>query len=213
MLINSINKYIGDLLATTAGLIPDATLRMILTAPATFPLSCVARPLFYRDRWPRRGTATVDVPPWRYAAFLLISKEISCCAILGFPHKLIGVTVRILRTIKGGKTMKVATKILALAIITGTLGLTSTGASAWWNDDNDYWGGGPWGHPGYGGWGGYPGYGGWGGYPGYGGWGGYPGYGGWGGYPGYGGWGGHTPRVEIYTQPQGSGSSQGYTIE
>mgnify|MGYP001815994419 CR=1 FL=1 len=88
--------------------------------------------------------------------------------------------------------MKVATKILALAIITGTTALTSTSASAWWNDDDDYWGGGPWGYPGYGGWGGYPGYGGYGGYPGY---------------------GGYTPRVEIYTQPQGSGSSRVQTIE
>ncbi|MEN8132860.1 MAG: hypothetical protein ABFS45_22310 [Pseudomonadota bacterium] len=104
--------------------------------------------------------------------------------------------------------MKVATKILGLAVITGTLVLVSTSANAWWNDDDDYWGG-PWGNRG---WGGYPGYGGYGGYPGYGGYGGYPGYGGWGGYPGYGGWGPHTPRV-IYTQPQGSGSSKEYRIK
>jgi hypothetical protein len=111
------------------------------------------------------------------------------------------------------------TKRLTLAVITATSILVSTSASAWWNDDNDYWDRGPWGggYPGYGGWGG-PGYGGWGG-PGYGGWGG-PGYGGWGGpgyggwgggYPGYGGWGAAQPRV-IYTQPQGSGSSQDYRI-
>ncbi len=64
-----------------------------------------------------------------------------------------------------------------LPVITGTalLMLASTGANAWWGND-DYWDG-PWG--GYGPWGyGYPGY--WGGPWGYG----YPGY--WGGYPGWG---------------------------
>ena len=97
--------------------------------------------------------------------------------------------------------MKVATKILTLAVITGTSIMVSTSASAWWNSDrDDYWGGGPWGYPGYGRWGGYPGYCGWGGYPGYGGW----------GYPGY-GWQ-QAPRV-IITQPQNSGSSQQYRIE
>ena len=78
--------------------------------------------------------------------------------------------------------MRVVTKILTLAVITGASVLASNSASAWWNSDNDYWDRGPW-------------------------------YGGYGGYPGYGGWGQHTPRVEIYTQPQGSGSSQGYRIE
>jgi hypothetical protein len=103
--------------------------------------------------------------------------------------------------------MRVVTKILTLAVITGASVLVSTSASAWWNSDNDYWDRGPW----YGGGGGYPGYGGWGGgYPGYGGWGGgYPGYG---GYGGYGGWGQRAPQV-IYTQPQGSGSSRDYRIE
>jgi hypothetical protein len=99
-----------------------------------------------------------------------------------------------LRNIKRAKLMRLATKILTLAVITGTTALISTSASAWWSSDNDdYWGGGPWGYPGYGGWGGYPG------------------YGGWGGYPGYGGWQ-QSPRV-IYTQPPESGSSQQYRIE
>jgi hypothetical protein len=68
-----------------------------------------------------------------------------------------------------------ATVLLAWATLLGT-----TGASAWWDDDDYYdrWDRGPW----YGGHRGYPGH--WGGYPGY--WGGgYPGH--WGGYPGYGG--------------------------
>ena len=71
--------------------------------------------------------------------------------------------------------MKMVRKILILALFTGSFSLFSTGASAWWDNDNDYWDDGPWG---------------------------YPGYGGWGGYPGYGGWGQHTPRVEIYTEPK-----------
>jgi hypothetical protein len=107
--------------------------------------------------------------------------------------------------------MKSATKVLTLSTIAGVSLLVSASAAAWWSDDSDYWDG-PWGYPGYGGWGGYPGYGGWGGYPGYyGGWGGYPGYGGWGGYPGYGGWGSGMPQV-IITQPQESGGSESRTI-
>jgi hypothetical protein len=47
--------------------------------------------------------------------------------------------------------MKVASKILTLAVIAGTSIMVSTSASAWWNSDrDDYWGGGPWGYPGYG---------------------------------------------------------------
>ena len=92
--------------------------------------------------------------------------------------------------------MKKLTKLIAVAIVAGTAALGAGTANAWWGDDDYYdyydgpWGGGPWGHPGYG-YGGYPGYG-YGGYPGYG-YGGYPGYGGgypgygYGGYPGYGG--------------------------
>lgn len=84
--------------------------------------------------------------------------------------------------------MRLATKILTLAVITGTTTLISTSASAWWSSDNDdYWGGGPWGYPGYGRWGGYPGYGGW------------------------GGW--QQPPTVIYTQPRESGSTQQYRIE
>ena len=56
-------------------------------------------------------------------------------------------------------------KALGVAVVAGAAVFTMSSASA-------FWGGGPWGYPGYGGWGGYPGYGGWGGYPGYGGWGG-----------------------------------------
>jgi hypothetical protein len=109
--------------------------------------------------------------------------------------------------------MKIATKVLTLSAIAGASLMVSTSTNAWWSNDNDDWDG-PWGYPGYGGWGGYPGYGGWGGYPGYGGgWGGYPGYGGgWGGYPGYGGWGSGIPRI-IYAQPQESGGSQSYEIK
>ena len=106
--------------------------------------------------------------------------------------------------------MRILRKNLFLAAVACVPVLVSTGAGAWWNDDDDYWGG-PWGYPGYGGYG-YPGYGGY-GYPGYGGWG-YPGYGGW-GYPGYGGWGGYghnNPNV-IYIQPQDARPSQGNTIE
>jgi hypothetical protein len=137
----------------------------------------------------------------------LISKENSECAIVEYILVLTAVGTGNPGNIKREKTMKMRTKILTLAVL-----LVSTSASAsWWNDDHDYWDRGPWygGYPGYGGWGGYGPYG-WGGYPGYGGWGGYPGYGGWGGYPGYGGWGGQ-PTV-IYTQPQGSESSQDYRI-
>ena len=99
------------------------------------------------------------------------------------------------------RTMKATKNLLAVALMTGAM-LVSSGASAWWSDDNDYWDG-PWGYPGYGGWGGYPGYGGWGGYP---------GYGGWGGYPGYGGWGGGSPQV-IYTQPRQSNPAPSPVIE
>ena len=101
--------------------------------------------------------------------------------------------------------MRVTTKIQTLTVITGFSVLVSTGASAWWSDNDDYWDG-PWGYPGYGY--DYPGYG-WGGYPGYG-WDGYPGYG-WGGYPG---WGQQAPRrIEIYTGSQESRVPQGYSVK
>ena len=81
-------------------------------------------------------------------------------------------------------------KFVLAVLLAGATALPMTSANAFfgswmpWDWGDDYYGGGPWGYPGYG-WGGYPGYG-YGGYPGYG-WGGYPGYG-YGGYPGYGGW-------------------------
>ena len=76
--------------------------------------------------------------------------------------------------------MRVAKKIMALAMIAGISVLASTSASArgWWNSDNDYWDG--WGYPGYG----------------------------WDGYPGY-GWGRYPSRIEIYTQSEGAGESRG----
>lgn len=64
-------------------------------------------------------------------------------------------------------------RLEATVFLAGAIAICSTSASAWWNDDDDYydrWYGGPW-------YGRYHGYGyDWGGYPGY------PGYG-WAGYP------------------------------
>jgi hypothetical protein len=53
--------------------------------------------------------------------------------------------------------MKAATRTLILSVIAGTALLVPAGGSAsWWgSNDHDYWDG-PWGYPGYGGWGGAP---------------------------------------------------------
>jgi hypothetical protein len=104
-------------------------------------------------------------------------------AILKFISVLSKSIVEILRTIKGANNES-DKKILTLAVVTGIPALVSTGAGAWWSDNDDYWDG-PWGYPGYG----------------------------WGGYPGYGGWGQHTPRIEIYTESQESSVPRGYSVE
>ncbi len=92
--------------------------------------------------------------------------------------------------------MKKTSKVLAAALVAGSLGLAPLSANAFfgggpgwggWGWGGYGWGGGPWG------WGGYPGWGGWGGYPG---WGGY----GWGGYPGVYGYPAYTAPV-VVTQP------------
>jgi hypothetical protein len=89
--------------------------------------------------------------------------------------------------------MKKISKLLVTLAVAGAATFSAGTASAFfgmgdWFDDDDWYDGPYYGHPGYG-YGGYPGYG-YGGYPGYG-YGGYPGYGYGGGYPGYGYGGGY----------------------